>query len=89
MLKKMNTQEIKNIALSTFEKMLNSVKSTDQYHYSMQISTSDDDRVYIGFCHMFNINRAIIHEEYDGSNKMDNTRIVEIKFVRKIYTKHA
>lgn len=75
----MDIKEIKNIATSTFNKLIELVDKTNQYSYSMQISTSWDDRVYICLCPLLH-NHAIIHEEYDmppkSSIKLDNTRIV-------------
>jgi hypothetical protein len=47
----------------------------------MQISTSDDNKVYIGFCTIIHTNSAILHEEYDMFPVLDNTRVVSNNFI--------
>jgi len=71
------------VALSTLIKLIELIKRDNCYNYSMQISTSTDNRVYIGFCTILNTNNVIIHEEYDLSPKLDNTRIVSIEFLNE------
>ena len=77
----MNINEIKEIACSTFLKLREMIKKDNCYNYKIQISTSDNNRVYIGFCTIIHTNRAIIHEEYDMFPKLQNTRVVSNDFI--------
>lgn len=78
----MELDKTKLIALSKLTTLINAIKRDDCYNYFMQISTSLDSRVYIGFCIIIGTDhRAIIHEEYDMCQKLDNTRIVSIEFL--------
>jgi len=77
----MDTNEIKTIACSTFLKLIEMIKRDNCYNYKIQISTSNDNRVYIGFCTIIHTNSAIIHEEYDMFPVLDNTRVVSNDFI--------
>jgi hypothetical protein len=77
----MDINEVKIIALSTFFKLVELIKRDNCYNYTMQISTSYNTRVYIGFCAIINTNRVIIHEEYDLHPKLDNNRLISNDFL--------
>jgi predicted LPLAT superfamily acyltransferase len=80
----MNDEQCK-IALSTFEKLKEKI-ALDKYHYSMQISTSVHDRIYIAFCSI-NKNSVVINEEHDVFTKLNNTRVVLVDFIEE-YINH-
>jgi len=79
-------EQVKIIALTTFNKLKEKI-CDDNYQWSMQISTSDDDRFYLGFCPIVNSDHVILHEEYDMYPKLNNTRVVSFVFVID-YIKH-
>lgn len=77
----MNINEIKTIACSTFSKLRETIKRDNCYNYKIQISTSDNNKVYVGFCTIIHTNSAILHEEYDMFPELDNTRVVSNDFI--------
>ncbi len=48
----------------------------------MQISLGDDNRIYIARCPIVG-NKAVIHEEYDMDNSLDNTRLLDKSLTEK------
>jgi len=73
-------EQVKITALATFNKLKEKI-CDDNYHWSMQISTSDDDRFYLGFTTIVNSDYVVIHEEYDMYPKLNNTRVVTSDFI--------
>ena len=77
----MDINEVKEIAFSKLIRLIELIKRDKCYNYMMQISTSYNSRIYIGFCTIININCVIIREEYDFYPKLDNNRLVSKDFI--------
>jgi hypothetical protein len=73
-------EQAKITTLATFNKLKEKI-CDDNYQWSMQISTSTDDRFYLGFTPIVNSDHVIIHEEYDMYRKLNNTRVVTEDFI--------
>jgi len=74
------------IALLTFNKLKEKMVS-QEYNYSMEIFTSNNYKLYIGFCSIFNNDHLVINEEYELFPALNNKKIVSIEFMEQ-HIKH-
>ena len=66
---------------------LTKVTDVNGNYLHMQTSFSEHTRAYICLCPMLK-DHVVIHEEYDGDNKLNNTQVMAKKFVKSYLESH-
>ena len=63
----------KQIIINAFYNLIETTLKNERYVH-MQISVSDDSRVFVCLCPMI-ADKVIIHEEFDNDSSFNNTKI--------------